>query len=135
MKKGARQATDRMICGKLRRKAKRGGATASIVTVDDVDYAWAYRHGWVVWGKGIEAISISVSLNPGRTRELILDFAVKVNDEDGTPSDARVLRALQSAVRSARDAGWDPESRGRAFRYEIAATAGPVGVGPGRGRP
>lgn len=120
MKKGARQTTDRLICGKLRRKAKRGGATGSILAVDDADYAWAYRHGWVVWDRGIKAISISVSLSPGRTRELILDFIVQVTDEDGTPSDARVLRALESAIRSAREAGWDPESRGRAFRYEVA---------------
>lgn len=120
MKKNSRQVTDRLICGKLRRKAKRGGGTVSIVAVDDTDYAWVFRHGWVVWGKGIKAISISVSLNPGRTRELILDFTVKLNDEDGTPSDARVLRVLETAIRSAREAGWDPESRGRAFRYEIA---------------
>jgi hypothetical protein len=31
-----------------------------------------------------------------------------------------VLHALASGIRSARDAGWDPESRGRAFRHEIA---------------
>jgi hypothetical protein len=73
----------------------------------------------VVWGKGIKAVSVSVSLQPERTRELILDFTVKVNDGDA-PSDARVLRALPAAIRSAREAGWDPESRGRAFRHEIA---------------
>ena len=72
-----------------------------------------------VWGKGIKAVSVSVSLQPERTRELILDFTVKVNDGDA-PSDARVLRALPAAIRSAREAGWDPESRGRAFRHEIA---------------
>lgn len=88
--------------------------------VDGTDYAWSYRHGWQVWGKGIQAISMSVSLNPGRTRELILDFTLKVNIEDGPPSEARLLDALQSGIRSARKAGWDPESRGRAFRHEIA---------------
>jgi hypothetical protein len=73
----------------------------------------------VVWGKGIKAVSVSVSLHPGRTRELILDFTVNVADGD-SPSDARVLRSLPSAIRSAMEAGWDPESRGRAFRHEIA---------------
>jgi hypothetical protein len=31
-----------------------------------------------------------------------------------------VIDALPAAIRSALDAGWDPESRGRAFRHEIA---------------
>jgi hypothetical protein len=120
VKKDPRQADDRMISGKLRAKAGRSGATNTIVSVDGTGYAWAYRHGWLVWGKGIKAISISVSLRPGRTRELILDFTMKVGPEDGSPSDARVVQALEPAIRSAVKAGWDPESRGRAFRYEIA---------------
>ena len=120
MKKDPRQAEDRLISGKLREKAGRVGATHTIVEVDGTGYAWSYRHGWVVWGKGIKAVSISVSLHPERTRELILDFTLKVNDEDGTPSGARVLRALASAIRSAQEAGWEPESRGRAFRHEVA---------------
>ena len=120
MKKDPRHADDRMISGKLRAKAGRTGAANTIVSVDGTDYAWANRHGWLVWGKGIKAISISVSLRPGRTRELILDFTMKVGPEDGPPSEARVVQALEGAIRSARQAGWDPESRGRAFRYEIA---------------
>lgn len=120
MKKDRRQADDRLISGKLRAKAGRSGAAHTSVTVDGAEYAWSYRHGWVVWGKGIKAVSVSVSLHPERTRELILDFTLKVKDGDGTPSDARVLRALPSAIRSAQEAGWDPESRGRSFRHEIA---------------
>jgi hypothetical protein len=120
MKKKARHPDDRMISGKLRAKAGRRGATHMVVGVDGTDYAWGYRHGWVVWGKGVKAISITVSLSPGRTRELILDFTVRVGIEEGSPAEARVLRALESGIRSAREAGWDPESRGRAFRHEIA---------------
>ena len=74
-------------------------------------------------------VSLSVSLHPKRTRELILDFTLKADDGDGTPSDARVLEALATGIRSAREAGWDPESRGRAFRHEIAGTS------PGGRRP
>jgi hypothetical protein len=113
-------SNDRLISGKLRGKAARGGASASMVSVDGADYAWAYRHGWTVWGKRIQAISISVSLQPERTRELILDFSFEVDVEDGPPSAARVARALEAGIRAARQAGWIPESRGRAFRYEIA---------------
>lgn len=120
MKKNPLPAGDRMISGKLRAKAGRSGASASLVTVDGVQYAWTHRHGWLVWGKGIKAISISVSLSPERTRELILDLSMKVGPEDGPPSDVRIARALEAGIRAALEAGWDPESRGRAFRHEIA---------------
>ncbi len=30
------------------------------------------------------------------------------------------MRALEGAIRSAIEAGWEPESRGRAFRFEAA---------------
>ena len=63
---------------------------------------------------------MSVSLRPERTRELILDFTVNVGDGDATPPESRVAEALAPAIRSALRAGWDPESRGRAFRHEIA---------------
>lgn len=129
MKKDPRLANDRLISGKLRAKAGRSGVANTTVDVDGDEYVWSYRHGWIVWGKGIKVVSISVSLHPERTRELILDFTLKVSDGDATPSDARVLHALVSAIRSAREAGWDPESRGRAFRHEIAGTS------PGGRRP
>ena len=108
-----------MISGKLRGKAGRAGAPARTVLVDGTEYAWSYRHGFQVWGKGIKVISVSVAFKPQRTRELILDFALKGEAEDQTPAEARVVRALEGAIRSALEAGWDPESRGRAFRREI----------------
>jgi hypothetical protein len=41
-------------------------------------------------------------------------------DEDNVdPPEKRVLAALGPAIREAIAAGWDPESRGRAFRYEV----------------
>jgi len=110
---------DRLISGKLRGKAARGGADARLVTVDGTRYAWEYRHGWQVWGKGVKAVSVSVSLKPGRTRELILDLTLKMGPHEGPPPETRTLSALEGGIRSAREAGWDPESRGRALRHEI----------------
>jgi hypothetical protein len=121
--KDRQQPGDRLISGKLRAKPGRAGAAAMTVSVDGTSFAWTYRHGWNVWGKGIRSMSVSVSLNPERTRELILDFTLKVNPGDGPPSEARVVRVLEDGIRSAMDAGWDPESRGRAFRHEITEQA------------
>jgi hypothetical protein len=120
MKKKARHAPDRMISGKRRKKAAPPGVAVHTVAVDGIDYAWSQRHGWTVWAKGVRAISLSVSLQPGRTRELILDFTVAVDAQDNTPSEIRLVRALAPAIQAAMAAGWDPESRGRAFRYEVA---------------
>jgi hypothetical protein len=64
-------------------------------------------------------MSVSVALHPGRTRELILDFALEVSDTASAPPRERVLGTVESGIRAALRAGWDPESRGRAFRYEI----------------
>ena len=84
-----------------------------------MDYSWSYRHGWVVWSKGVKAVSLSVSLRPERTRELILDLTVEMDEDNVDPPEKRVLEALVPAIRAAMTAGWDPESRGRAFRYEV----------------
>jgi len=120
MKKEPLPGDDRLISGKLRGKAGRAGAATSTVAVDSVEYAWSYRHGWRVWGKDIKIISLSVALKPQRTRELILDFTVKVGADAPTPGEARVMRALEGAIRASIEAGWEPESRGRAFRFEVA---------------
>ncbi len=119
MKKEARADGDRLISGKLRPPGERAGDVHQTIEIDGVAYAWSQRHGWMVWGKGIEAVSVSVSLRPGRTRELILDFTITVQDAS-PPTPDRLRRALEPAIRSALDAGWDPESRGRAFRHEIS---------------
>jgi hypothetical protein len=121
MKKSFRHAADRMISGKLRKKrAGRGGSNESTTTIEGTSYIWSYRHGWQVWGKDIKAISISVALDPGRTRELILDFTFEVVPPATHPHERVVAQAVDAGIRSALEAGWDPESRGRAFRYDAA---------------
>lgn len=119
MRKDKKRTDDRLISGKLRAKAGRAGAEASTVSVDGTEYAWSYRHGWLVRGKNVKATSVSVSLKPERTRELILDLTATLGPEDPEPPEARVVKALPDAIRAAVEAGWDPESRGRAFRFEI----------------
>ena len=120
MKKNARHDADRMISGKRRKRAAPPGVTIRSIPVDGIDYQWWPRHGWQVWGKDMKVISVAVALEPARTRELILDFTMIVKPDDDAASDTKLLRALEPAIRAAMDAGWNPESRGRAFRHAIA---------------
>ena len=108
-----------MISGKRRKKAAPPGVAVKAVAVDGTEYQWWTRHGWQIWGTDTKVISISVSLEPARTRELILDMTMTMNPEDNTPSETRLAQAVGPAIRAAIEAGWDPESRGRAFRFEI----------------
>jgi hypothetical protein len=119
VKKAFRTAEDRMISGKRRRRLARPGETEKTLTVGGTSYVWSYRHGWQIFGKDLKAISVSVCLDPGRTRELILDFTFEVAPPDTGPSEARMAEAIADGIAAAREAGWDPESRGRAFRHEV----------------
>lgn len=88
------------------------------VVIDGGEYAWELRHGWMFdWDDSTQGISVSVSRNPGRTRELILDLRFQVPGAEHRPPPARVERAVVGAIRDAIEAGWDPESRGKAFRH------------------
>ena len=123
MKKSARMAEDRMISGKLRKKIARPGAAENTITVDEMTYAWAHRHGKADWDQKLDLRSISVALHPGRTKELVLEVVLKLVAGMPPPSAERVRQALEDGIRAARAAGWDPESRGRAFRFEFAPDA------------
>lgn len=117
MKKEAH--ADRLISGKLRGKASRRGAAAKLLTIDGTTFQWERRHGYVIDGKLLHAYSFSVALQPERTRELILDFTLKPDDRGMPPNEKRVAAMLEDGVRSALEGGWDPESRGRAFRFQL----------------
>lgn len=117
MKKDASE--DRLISGKLRNKHARRGMVARLLSIDGTDYTWEPRHAYVVDGKPLHAYSFSIALRPGRTRELILDFALRPDERGLPPSEKRVAATLEDGIRAALEGGWDPESRGRAFRFQL----------------
>jgi len=110
---------DRLISGKLRGKASRRGALAKLLTIDGTTFTWERRHGFVIDGKLLHAYSFSVALQPERTRELILDFTLRPDERGLPPNEKRVMATLEDGVRAALEGGWDPESRGRAFRFQL----------------
>jgi hypothetical protein len=90
------------------------------ITVDGVEYSWRVRHTWVLQhGVGVKGISISVWLQPEKTRELILDFPFATFNMHRPPSHVALADAVKVAVTAAIAAGWDPESRGRPFRFDV----------------
>jgi hypothetical protein len=89
------------------------------IAVDGAEYAWLYRHGWVAIGQRLKGASVSVSLVPGKTRELILDFVFEMLGVERPPAAAKLGPAIRSGIRAAKAAGWDPESRGKTFRFEV----------------
>ncbi|MCL4817999.1 MAG: hypothetical protein KJ067_02625 [Vicinamibacteria bacterium] len=113
-----------MISGKLRGKAARSGAALATVRVDGAELAWHRRHGGLVEGSRAQVESFSVSLTPGRSRELVLDVTRRAPSDWSSPSERVVAAMLDAGIRSALAAGWDPESRGRAFRHEFAFDSG-----------
>ena len=90
------------------------------LALDGFSYLWTLRHGWIVdSGKGLKGFSVSVLLEPGNRRELILDFPLNSFGLERRPSAKTVEEALQSAIPAAIGAGWNPESRGKAFRHTV----------------
>jgi hypothetical protein len=110
---------DRLISGKMRQKDGRQNAPGTRITVDDQEYVWSYRHGFLVHGKGLKVVSVSVALEPGRTRELIINFTFHLEPHAKDPSEGRMAEALLSAIRGAIEDGWNPESRGRAYKFDV----------------
>jgi hypothetical protein len=97
---------------------------ADRIVISDEEYFWRFRHGCVVgYEVELKGISISVWRKPDRTRELILDFPFSMFKENRSPGKKALLAVLPPAIQSAIEAGWDPDSRGCTFRFDVP---GPV---------
>ena len=88
------------------------------ITVDGFGMIWEKRHPiFIDWRKELKGVSVSVWIRPGKTKELILDVLFEAHGLDRFPNPDRWNQVLARAIRSAMAAGWDPESRGTAFRH------------------
>ena len=101
--------------------AKRESSLQKIV-IDGHELLWELRHGWVHDNVvGLKGISISVWHEPGRTRELVIDFPFSAFGRERSPRQKDLIEKLVPAIRAAIEGGWDPESRGRTVRYDVPA--------------
>jgi len=104
---------------KKRRKRTIEGA----VTVDGISLVWALTSEpqWSNSGDGYKGMCISVQVADQARRELIIEYPY--------PTDARGKRLpvpqrppvspamVETSIRQAVSAGWDPDSRGKAFVF------------------
>jgi hypothetical protein len=92
----------------------------STLAIDDEEYHWEVRHGWLVdSGLGLKGLSFSVWREPGRSRELIIDCQFSVFGLNQSPKRRELIKVLRSAIKAAIAAGWDADSRGHAFRFTM----------------
>ncbi len=91
------------------------------ITVDGVALIWEKRHPiFLDWRKELKGVSVSVWVRPGKTKELILDVLFDQHGLDRMPNPDRWNLILAEVIRGAMAAGWDPDSRGTAFRHKTA---------------
>ncbi len=93
------------------------------VTVDGIEYSWEFRHASRFDSSvGLCGPSVVVCLRPTQTRDLIIDFPVSTFDYKSKPRKAILEHQLASVIRSALASGWEPESRGKPFRFNVSDT-------------
>jgi len=103
----------------MSKDSKQNGA----LNVDGIEYFWEFRHAPRFDSSvGLCGPSVVVCLRPTRTRDLIIDFPISTFDPKGKLRKAILARHLTSVIRSALAAGWEPESRGRPFRFNVTDT-------------
>lgn len=108
------------------------------VLVDGMKLRW-HLHREPQWCTvdGWKGLSISVREDGGTGRELLLEYPYPSKGRkmriDGKIYDVRPHpplrpsisdRMIETAVRQAIDAGWDPTSRGKAFAFQLPQVAG-----------
>ena len=97
---------------------------ADKIAMGDEEYSWRFRHGSVVgYEVDRKGVSISVWRKQERTRELILDFPFSLFAKNRSPGKKALLAVLPPAIQAAIEAGWDPDSRGCTFRFNVPETA------------
>ena len=93
------------------------------IIVDGYELAWTLQRQ-PVWGDrdGYKGLALSVQRTDAVRRELILEypFLGKPNSPGYLPERPKVSpREIEADIRLAMAAGWDPDSRGRYFAFQV----------------
>lgn len=88
---------------------------SGVITIDDDEFFWQVRH-WVgapLAEGGCGGLSVSVSVDPGRRRELIVEFPFAEFGTGKPRSELQFQKRLRSCIEAALEEGWRANSRGR----------------------
>lgn len=93
-----------------------------IITIDGVNFRW-WLHREPRWSSthGWKGVAIGVALAKSSCRELIIEFPFEAKSRRSTPNRQRPKiseKEIETQVRNAMSAGWEPESRGKAFVFD-----------------
>ena len=95
------------------------------VTLQGVPLVWRlHREQHFTFGEGWAGVAIHVQVAEGVRRDLFLEYpAVQIQKAGGFGADHFVVNIRPAKVEShilrAIEAGWDPESRGKPFVFEV----------------
>jgi hypothetical protein len=106
-------------------KKRRKRSLSGSIAVHETLFYWTLvsEPQWVS-EHGFKGLCISVQVKGGRYRELILEFPFpKKANRIGIPQIPQrpqiPLKAIETAIRQAMAAGWDPASRGKKFVFPV----------------
>ncbi len=90
-----------------------------VIVIDEDEFFWRVRH-WVgaPGEKGQNGLSLSVSTDPGKRRELIVEFPYTEFGAARPKSEVAFAARLKGCIIAAIDEGWRPNSRGRPWIHE-----------------
>jgi hypothetical protein len=92
------------------------------IELDSVRYVWVVRHlaGSPSPYNNAQGASVSIALPGGKTRELVIDFAIGDPFFERPKSKRELESRLIPCVRGALASGWNPEARGKPYRVDAA---------------
>lgn len=95
-------------------------AKKGVITVQGVECAWEItRLGGVSNSlDDYRGLAVSVCHEPGRTKELVVEFPFEEFEFGPPKSKASFVERLQVCVEAAMSEGWVPTKRGKAFIYQ-----------------
>ena len=95
------------------------------VSVQGFDLRWnIYRRGGASTAyENNRGLAVTLSVEPGQTRELRIEFPFGAYFFDMPKQESEFVEKLRDAIAEAIDAGWRPNSRGKAFVFEVKPAA------------
>ena len=106
-------------------KKRRKRSLDGLISIDGVRLSWQLlsEPQWTT-EHGLKGLCISVRTEDGRHRELILEYPFPKKPMGGVPQIPQrpkfSVKTIEADIRQAIVAGWEPESRGKAFIFRCA---------------